>query len=170
MIPSYRRTRFTSVSSFARNGPERDLSSEHGAVDLVWGPAKTHRCQRASAAPKVQDSPGRTRGTWKKTMRNVRPDRPHESGDRCVRGAARCASGGSSWYRPVPRPKQPASCKWARSGLESRIDSAVHAPGAVASVACRIAEIRFCSVRRLIPKIWAASLRLPPTCSRVVLM
>lgn len=63
MIPSYRRTRFTSVSSFARNGPERDLSSEHGAVDLVWGAVKIHRGQRASAAPKVQDSPGRTRRT-----------------------------------------------------------------------------------------------------------
>src|ERR1035438_688133 len=44
-----------------------------------------------------------------------------------------------------------------------------HAPGVVAFASWRNAAIRFCSVRRLIPNISAARLRLPPTCSRVSL-
>ena len=40
---------------------------------------------------------------------------------------------------------------------------AVHEPGAVAFASSRSAAIRFCSVRRLIPNISAASLRLPRT-------
>jgi hypothetical protein len=47
---------------------------------------------------------------------------------------------------------------------------AVYAPEAAALASSRSAAIRFCKVRRLIPNISAASLRLPRTCSSVILM
>jgi hypothetical protein len=46
----------------------------------------------------------------------------------------------------------------------------VYEPEAADFASSRSAAIRFCSVRKLIPSISAASLRLPRTCSRVSLM
>ena len=55
-----------------------------------------------------------------------------------------------------------------RRGLNLRsVEAQNQLPRAASS---RSVVIRFCSVRRLIPNISAASLRLPRTCSRVSLM
>ena len=88
--------------------------------------------------------------------------------------------------RPVPRAAKPrvaAACDAPRdlrrlpvfaiycasaSGLAAAPDPAVMAPavhdsGIAVFASSRSAAIRFCSVRRLIPNISAARLRLPPT-------
>src|SRR5579862_8506643 len=55
-------------------------------------------------------------------------------------------------------------------GADQMFHSYRHNPGDAAVAASRRSAIRFCSVRRLIPSIWAASFRLPRTCSSVSLM
>src|ERR1017187_4866276 len=65
------------------------------------------------------------------------------------------------WGAPGP--------EYARTEVLSNPALAIHAPWVAAFASSRCALIRFCSVRRLIPNISAARLRLPPTCSRVSL-
>ena len=56
----------------------------------------------------------------------------------------------------------PSDCAWVQKARARRLSRAHHdEPGVVIFASSRSVAIRFCNVRRLIPNIPAASLRLP---------
>ena len=56
----------------------------------------------------------------------------------------------------------PSDCAWMQKARARRLSRAHHdEPGVVIFASSRSVAIRFCNVRRLIPNIPAASLRLP---------